>query len=425
MPVSVVVGAQWGDEGKGKIVDMLTDKVDIVARYQGGANAGHTVVVEGKESILHLIPSGILHEGKVCIIGAGVVVDPAALIEEIEALEAKGFDVKERLKISGKAHMIMPYHKTMDKAAENRSTKGSKIGTTGRGIGPAYADKASRVGIRFGDLFHQERFSACLEKILEQKNILFERLYGEAPIDTGAIIEEYAGYAKRLAGYADDTGTYLRNALSEGKRALAEGAQGTMLDIDHGTYPFVTSSSAGAGGACTGLGIPPGSIDTVIGIMKAYTTRVGEGPFPTELTDDIGEKLRREGGEFGATTGRPRRCGWLDTVVGRYAVAVNGVTDIALTKLDVLDAFDEIDICTAYEIDGEIVDQMPEETGVLNRIRPVYETMPGWDSPTSGACKLDDLPKNALLYIDRIEELVGAPATIISTGQGREATLTR
>lgn len=425
MPVSVIVGVQWGDEGKGKIVDMLTSDVDIVARYQGGANAGHTVVVDGDEHILHLIPSGILHEGKTCIIGNGVVIDPAALIEEIERLNERGFTVEGSLFVSGRAHLIMPYHKTMDRASERRSSSGAKIGTTGRGIGPAYADKAARIGLRFGDLFRPEQFAQYLDRALEQKNVLFEKLYGEKAIDPAAIIEEYAGYATKLSGYTKDTGNYLRGALKEGKRILAEGAQGTMLDIDHGTYPFVTSSSACSGGASCGLGIPPNSIDRVIGIMKAYTTRVGEGPFPTELTDGMGEKLQTCGGEFGATTGRPRRCGWLDTVVGRYSVAANGVTEIALTKLDVLDGFDEIPVCVAYKLDGKQIFDMPEETDALARVRPVLETYPGWKSKTVGVTSFDKLPENARRYIDKIEELVEARISIVSTGQDRAATVVR
>ncbi|VAX20257.1 Adenylosuccinate synthetase [hydrothermal vent metagenome] len=425
MPVIVVVGTQWGDEGKGKIVDMLTEKVDIVARYQGGANAGHTIVVKGEEYILHLIPSGILHKGKMCVVGNGVVIDPKQLLDEARELEERGFETKGALFISNRAHLIMPYHKLLDKAAENQ-TLAKKIGTTGRGIGPAYSDKASRIGLRVGDLFRPEEFRKKLIRAVEQKNSILKHLYGTDDVaNVDEIYNEYMEYADKLREYVADCGTILRKALKAGKTALAEGAQGTMLDIDHGTYPFVTSSSACSGGACAGLGVAPNSITEVIGIMKAYTTRVGEGPFPTELEDAMGEKLRSEGGEFGATTGRPRRCGWLDTVVGRYAVEINGVTGIALTKLDVLDDFDEIKICVAYDVDGKRVETIPSEGDVLERVTPVYETLPGWKSKTAGASKWEDLPQKAKDYIARVEELIGAKATIVSTGQSRDATIVR
>lgn len=423
MPVTVVIGAQWGDEGKGKIVDMLTEGMDIVARYQGGANAGHTVVVGKEEYILHLIPSGILREGKTCIIGNGVVIDPEALLEEIEGLEKRGFKVRGSLFISNRAHLIMPYHKRMDVASEKRSA--GKIGTTGRGIGPAYADKAARLGVRMGDLFKPEYFRQRLERAAEQKSVLFKELYDEAVIDIDGFFAHYMEFAKKLDGYVIDTGSMLRKALSEGKKVLAEGAQGTMLDIDHGTYPFVTSSPASVGGTLTGLAIPPQEINEVIAIMKAYTTRVGEGPFPTELKDDDGEKLRKNGGEYGATTGRPRRCGWLDAVVGKYSVELNGVTSIALTKLDVLDDFEKLKICVGYELDGEKVDEMPDDVESLDRLKPVYETHPGWMTSTAGATRYEDLPDNAKSYIARVEKLVGAPVTIVSTGQSRDATIVR
>jgi adenylosuccinate synthase len=424
MPVTVVVGAQWGDEGKGKIVDILAEKVDMVARYQGGANAGHTVVVGKDQFILHLIPSGILQE-RPCVIGNGVVIDPEALVEEIEGLEGRGFDVRKSLKISNRAHVIMPYHKKIDQATESNSGAGVKIGTTGRGIGPAYSDKAARLGIRFGDLFDVDALRPRIERSLAQKNILLEQLYGQEPVEVEAVLDRVRHCADKLAGYGADTGLFARTALKEGKRILAEGAQGTMLDIDHGTFPFVTSSSSCAGGAATGLGISPRGIDRVIGIMKAYTTRVGEGPFPTELLDAVGEKLRTEGGEFGATTGRPRRCGWLDTVVGRYAVDINGITDIVLTKLDVLDPFAEIPICVAYEIDGKRVEDMPESTGAVSRAIPILETMPGWSASTAGVSSYDDLPENAKRYVDRVEQLCGAPVSMVSTGQDRAATILR
>lgn len=424
MPVTVIVGVQWGDEGKGKIVDMLSERVDIVARYQGGANAGHTVVVGSEQYILHLIPSGVLRDGKVCVIGSGVVLDPEAFLSEVEELESRGFNIKGSLFISGRAHLIMPYHKKIDAAAESRSKKG-KIGTTGRGIGPAYSDKAARIGLRVCDLFRPDYFRTRMERAVEQKDILFDQLYGEEKVDLDKIFEQYAGYAEKLKDYTADTGSILRKALADGKNILAEGAQGTMLDIDHGTYPYVTSSQSISGGACIGLGIPPSAITEVIGIMKAYTTRVGEGPFPTELNDSIGKKLRDDGGEYGATTGRPRRCGWLDTVVGRYAVGINGITGIALTKLDVLDDFDEIKICVSYKIDGKTVTEMPEETVSLDKVEPVYETMPGWKSSTRDTDNFDTLPDAAKRYIARVEELIDAPISIVSTGVSRTATIIR
>lgn len=424
MPVTVVVGMQWGDEGKGKIVDMIADKADVIARYQGGANAGHTVVVGKEEYVLHLIPSGVLRQGKVCIIGPGVVVDPEALMSEIDGLEKRGVAVKGSLLVSNRAHLIMPYHKLLDRAAESRLS-GSKIGTTGRGIGPAYADKAARIGLRVGDLFKPEYFRERLGQALEQKNALLKTLYGEPAADEKEIFEKYMAYAGRMKDYAADCGPILRKAVADGKNVLAEGAQGSMLDIDHGTYPFVTSSPAAAGGACTGLGLPPRAINEVLGVMKAYTTRVGEGPFPTELLDATGERLRKTGGEYGATTGRPRRCGWLDAVVGRFAVDVNGVTGIALTKLDVLDEFDTISICTEYEIDGKRYGHLPEDTDALSRVKPVYETHPGWKSSTSGISSYAKLPDAAKRYIARVEELVGAKVSVVSTGQDRSATIIR
>lgn len=424
MPVTAIVGAQWGDEGKGKIVDMLSERMDIIARYQGGANAGHTVVVGSEQYILHLIPSGVLRQGKVCVIGSGVVLDPEAFLGEVEELESRGFKVKGSLFVSGRAHLIMPYHKRIDAASENRSKKG-KIGTTGRGIGPAYSDKAARIGLRVADLFRPDYFKSRMERAVEQKNILFDRLYKEKKVDLDEIFEQYIGYAEKLKDFTADTGYILRKALAEDKNVLAEGAQGTMLDIDHGTYPYVTSSQSISGGVCMGLGIPPQAITEVIGIMKAYTTRVGEGPFPTELNDSTGKKLRDDGGEYGATTGRPRRCGWLDTVVGRYAVDVNGISSLALTKLDVLDDFDEIKICVSYRLDGETVTEMPEETVSLDKVEPVYETLPGWKTSTNDVDNFESLPDAAKRYIARIEELVNAPVSIVSTGVSRAATILR
>ncbi|MBF0171155.1 MAG: adenylosuccinate synthase [Nitrospinae bacterium] len=424
MPVTVIIGAQWGDEGKGKIVDMLTDRVDMVARYQGGANAGHTVVVDGEVYILHLIPSGILHTGKVCVIGNGVVVDPEALIREIDELEGRGFSVKGRLFVSSRAHLIAPYHKIMDVAGETASGAG-KIGTTGRGIGPAYADKAARLGVRIGDLFRPDYLRERVAAALAPKNALLTHLYGQKPVDIDEAVEWYLAQAVRLADYAADTGELLRHALRDDKEILAEGAQGSMLDVDHGTFPYVTSSTATVGGAVAGLGIPPMEIKRVIAIMKAYTTRVGEGPFPTELTEGDGPRLRKLGGEFGATTGRPRRCGWFDAVVGRYAVEINGVSEIALTKLDVLDGFDEIPVCVDYAIDGKRLGRMPEDMSLLDKVTPVYETMKGWNASTTETDRYSDLPENARRYIGRIEELVGAKISIVSTGKARDATILR
>jgi adenylosuccinate synthase len=415
---------QWGDEGKGKIVDMIADKADVIARYQGGANAGHTVVVGDEQYVLHLVPSGVLRGGKLCIIGPGVVVDPEALLSEIDGLEKRGVTVKGSLLVSNRAHLIMPYHKMLDRAGESRLSE-SKIGTTGRGIGPAYADKASRTGLRVGDLFKPEYFRERLRQALEQKNALFTALYDGVVADENEIFKQYMAYAGRMKDYAADCGPILRKAVADGKNVLAEGAQGSMLDIDHGTYPFVTSSPAAAGGACTGLGLPPRAINEVLGVMKSYTTRVGEGPFPTELLDATGERLRKTGGEYGATTGRPRRCGWLDAVVGRFAVDVNGVSGIALTKLDVLDEFDTISICTAYDIDGKLYSQLPEDTDELSRVKPVYETHPGWKSSTSGLSSYAKLPDAAKRYVARVEELVGAKVSVISTGQDRSATIIR
>ncbi len=424
MPVTVIVGAQWGDEGKGKIVDMLTDRVDMVARYQGGANAGHTVVVDGEEYILHLIPSGILHEGKVCVIGNGVVVDPEALIKEIDDLAARGFSVKGRLFVSSRAHLIAPYHKRMDVAGE-AAAAGGKIGTTGRGIGPAYQDKAARLGVRIGDLFRPEYLRDRVIAALAPKNVLLKHLYDEEPVDIDETVAWYLNQATRLADYAADTGDLLRQALRDDKEVLAEGAQGSMLDIDHGTFPYVTSSTATTGGAVAGLGVPPMEIKRVISIMKAYTTRVGEGPFPTELHEGDGPRLRQLGGEFGATTGRPRRCGWFDAVVGKYGVDINGVSEIALTKLDVLDGFEEIPVCVDYEIDGKRLGRMPEDMSLLDKVTPIYETMPGWNASTTEIDRYNDLPENARRYIARIEDLVGAKISIVSTGKARDATILR
>jgi adenylosuccinate synthase len=415
---------QWGDEGKGKIVDMISGQADIVARYQGGANAGHTVVVGGQKYVLHLIPAGILRGGKICVIGNGVALDPEAFLAEVDELNSRGFTVKGSLFISPKTHIIMPYHKKLDRASES-SADVTRIGTTGRGIGPTYADKSARLGIRVGDLFRPEYFKERLAQAAKQKNSFLGSYYGEAGSDVESVAKIYLGYAERLKDFVADTGAMLRQAVAEGKSILAEGAQGTMLDIDQGTYPFVTSSHCVTGGACVGLGLPPKSITETLGVMKAYTTRVGEGPFPTEIAGKEGESLREAGGEYGATTGRPRRCGWLDGVVGRFAVAINGLDSIALTKMDVLDHMPQIKICVAYELDGKRMDSMPEDLDSMLRVKPIYETAQGWMSKTAGTDRYSDLPDAAKKYIDRVEKLCGAPISIVSTGEGREATIVR
>jgi adenylosuccinate synthase len=415
---------QWGDEGKGKIVDYLTRQADVVVRHQGGNNAGHTVVVNGEQTILHLIPSGILNKNSICYIGNGTVIDPAVLLEEMATLDAGGCAYDGRLFISNRAHIIMPYHKALDKAQEQFRGK-KKIGTTGRGIGPAYADKADRFGIRFGDLLDTELFKERLKAVLEYKNALLTQLFQEEPLSYDAILEEYLGYAERLRPYAADTVTMAYEDLQKGKRIVFEGAQGTMLDIDHGTFPYVTSSTTLSGGACSGAGLGPKFVDGVIGIVKAYTTRVGEGPFPTELLDATGETLRQHGKEFGATTGRPRRCGWLDCVLLRRSAIVNGTTSVALTKSDVLGPVDKILVCTAYELDGKTTQEFPAQIADLERIKPVYEEHPGWEEDISECRSWDDLPENAQRYFERIEELLGVPISLISVGPGREETIER
>ncbi len=422
MPVLIVVGAQWGDEGKGKIIDLLTEHTDIVARYQGGHNAGHTVVVGKEEFILHLIPSGILHRGKKCIIGNGVVIDPAALLEEMDGLKKRGISFDANLLISKNAHLIMPYHRALDVASEK--LKGNKkIGTTGRGIGPAYADKINRKGIRMADLLDPKTFHEKLAANAGEANFLLDRFYNAPPVYQDQIYEEYMGYAKRLKKYIADTTLVLNQAISRNKKVLAEGAQGTHLDVDHGTYPFVTSSSPTAGGACTGLGIGPNTITEVIGIVKAYTTRVGSGPFPTEQENELGELLRARGKEYGATTGRARRCGWADTLIIRHAVRVNGMTGAAITKLDVLDTLDEIKICVGYRYRGKLYDEMPSELVVLEKGEPQYITMPGWRQTTVGITKYGDLPKRARAYVEKLCKLSGVKPTIISTGARRDETI--
>ena len=419
----VVIGAQWGDEGKGKIVDILTEFADDVVRFQGGNNAGHTLVVGDEKVILHLIPSGILHPGKRCVIGNGVVLDPEVFIREITNLKSKGrLEDDGCLLLSESLHIIMPYHKRIDIAREAKCGE-KKIGTTGRGIGPAYEDKVGRRGIRLMDLIDRELFARKLREYLEENNFILEKLLGEKPFTFEEIYDQYCGYAEILRKYVADTSLILYRDIKEGKKLLFEGAQGTLLDVDHGTYPFVTSSSTCAGGACTGAGVSPRDIHEIIGISKAYITRVGSGPFPTELEDADGESLRQVGGEFGSTTGRPRRCGWFDAIVAKYAVRVNGLTGVALTKLDVLDAFDTIKICTGYEYDGKTLDELPANLEVFGNCRPVYEEMPGWKADLSAVRCFADLPENAQRYVRRLEELIGCPIVIVSVGARRDQTI--
>lgn len=419
MSVVVIVGAQWGDEGKGKIVDYLTRRANVVARYQGGHNAGHTVVIKDEKYVLHLIPSGVLHKNTLCIIGNGVVVEPAALISEINGLKKRGITVGDNLLISRNAHLIMPYHIALDQASER--SKGKKnIGTTGRGIGPTYVDKMGRSGIRVGDLLTPEAFLEKLKTHLVPVNFLLKNMYKSPVFKAERIFTEYMGYARILSRHIADTDIVINDALTKRKNILLEGAQGTLLDIDHGTYPFVTSSSAIAGGACTGLGIGPTKINRVLGIVKAYTTRVGSGPFPTELHDRTGDFIREKGGEFGATTGRARRCGWLDTVILRHSCRVNGLSGIVLTKLDILDGMDTLKICTAYSYKGKILKEMPKELSVFEKCVPVYEEVKGWKESTLGIRDFKKLPKKAQAYIRRIEALIGVKAAIVSTGQKRD-----
>jgi len=419
----IVVGTQWGDEGKGKIVDLLTTEADMVVRYQGGANAGHTVVLGAQQYILHLIPSGVLHPGKKCLIGNGVVLDPAALLEEMDGLVARGIHLDGTvLQISKNAHIIMPYHKALDGASEARKG-GDKIGTTGRGIGPCYADKMSRTGVRMSDLIDPDKLAEKVRHTVAEMNRVLKLLYEMDGFDADKVFEEYSAYGKRLAPYVADVSLILSKAMEEGKDILLEGAQGTMLDIDHGTYPFVTSSSSTAGGACIGTGLGPTKVDGVLGVVKAYTTRVGAGPFPTELTDKVGDLIQSRGREFGATTGRRRRCGWFDSVVVRYAARVNGLTGLCMTKLDVLDECDKIYICNGYRYKGEILRDMPSELDVFSKCEPIYEEVPGWMSQTLGKTSIEDLPKAAQDYIKRLEGEIGVPFVMVSTGPDRDETI--
>jgi len=421
----VVIGMQWGDEGKGKIVDLLTEFADVVVRFQGGNNAGHTVVVGEETIILHLVPSGALHPQKKCLIGNGVVVDPQVLLEEIDDLKKRGyFKNDNQLLISEDAHLILPYHRRMDVARERMKGEG-KIGTTGRGIGPAYEDKVGRVGIRVGDLLDEKIFREKLEANLSMKNACLETCLHDKRFDLEAILKEYVGYARKLKKYVSNTSVFIDRQMKQGRHILFEGAQGTHLDVDHGTYPFVTSSNTVAGGACTGAGIGPTKITEVIGVSKAYTTRVGGGPFPTELKDKVGERIRERGREFGATTGRPRRCGWLDIPLLRDAIRLNGITGIALTKIDVLSEFDPIKICTSYKYRGERLEEVPSQVKVLQECEPLYEEIPGWKAELRDTREFGDLPPRAREYIRYVEELTNVEVILVSVGERREETVLR
>ena len=425
MANTVIIGAQWGDEGKGKIVDMLSAQSRVIVRFQGGNNAGHTIKVQGEETILHLIPSGILHENKICLIGNGVVLDPHVFLEEVDHLAARGIDVSPaRLGISKKTHLIMPYHKSLDQAREAKRA-GHKIGTTGRGIGTCYEDKAARVGLRAGDLTDPDLVRAKVAHALQEKNVLLRDLYKFEPLDENTVCEELLALAPRLVPYLTEVEERMQEVQAEGGDILFEGAQGIHLDIDHGTYPFVTSSNTVAGNASAGCGVGPSALDRVVGIVKAYTTRVGSGPFPTEQLDDTGSYLRTQGHEFGATTGRPRRCGWLDAVILRESVRLCGMTDIALTKLDVLQNLPGLRICVAYELDGRKLDYMPQEEGALERVTPIYEDLPGFEEDITGCTRYDDLPETVRSYIARIEVLTGVKVSIVSVGAERAQTIVR
>jgi len=417
----IVIGAQWGDEGKGKITDLLSRSADVVVRYQGGVNAGHTIVVQGQTFKLHLIPSGILYPKTECIIGCGTVIDPQVLIKELEQLEELNISTANLL-ISQTAHVTMPYHRMIDKASEE--VRGNhKIGTTGRGIGPTYADKSERIGIRMLDLMDADGLREQLKWTIDYKNTILEKLYNLPSLNPEEVIEEYLGYAERLRPFVVDTSLKIYDAVLRRRNILFEGAQGTLLDLDHGTYPYVTSSNPVAGGACVGSGLGPTMVDRVIGVSKAYTTRVGEGPFPTELNDEIGDLLGDRGAEFGTTTGRKRRCGWFDAVIGRYAVRINGMDCMALTKLDVLDELAEIKVCIAYDIDGERCEHFPTNARQFARCRPIYETVPGWQVPTSHCRTLEELPQKALDYLKFLAELMEVPIAIVSLGASRDQTI--
>lgn len=420
MSVSVLVGSQWGDEGKGKIVDILGERFDIVARYQGGANAGHTIVIEDQQFILHLIPSGILRDGIKCVIGNGVVIDPQALLDEIDFLQKHGFNFNDRLFISHNAHIIMPYHKVIDSINESGD---NKVGSTGRGIGPCYIDKFDRKGIRVVDLLDKVELERKIRRNVAEKNEILKKIYNKEELDVEVILKDYLAFGNLIAQYITDVPTFLNNAINDGKSILMEGAQGALLDIDHGTYPFVTSSSPTSGGACSGVGVPPTKISSVFGIVKAYTTRVGLGPFPTELLGEEGDELRKWGAEFGATTGRPRRCGWYDAFLLKYSRMINGIERVAITKLDVLSNLDEIKVCIAYELDGKTLEAFPTTVNQLERIKPIYKILPGWKTDISHIRKYEDLPIETKNYLSFISEHSGFEISIISVGPKRSQTI--
>ncbi len=420
MSVSVLVGSQWGDEGKGKIVDILSEKFEIVVRYQGGANAGHTIRIGEEQFILHLIPSGILRKNVACVIGNGVVIDPQALLDEIKLLEESGINIKGRLFISHNAHLIMPYHKLLDSISEKGTTK---IGTTGRGIGPCYIDKYARKGIRIVDLLDKVELEKKIRENIAEKNNILSKLYDHEKLNVEEIVEEYLKFDDAIDQYITDVPHYLHTEMGKGKSVLLEGAQGTLLDIDHGTYPFVTSSSPVSGGACTGSGIPPTKIDSVIGIVKAYTTRVGNGPFPTELLDEDGENLRKWGAEFGATTGRPRRCGWFDAFMLKYSTMINGIDEVAITKLDVLSELKNIKVCVAYEINGKRLNSFPTDSKKLDQVKPVYETLKGWEKDITDVTSYDDLPQLTKDYLKFMSDFCGFKIRFISVGPKRKQTI--
>lgn len=419
----ILIGAQWGDEGKGKMIDLLAQRCDVVARFQGGNNAGHTVWAKTQKFVLHLIPSGILHPRKTCVIGNGVVIDPEALFEEIEMLQKNGVSVKGRLFISNQAHLIFPYHRLMDRLKEERASRSAKIGTTKKGIGPCYGDKAARLGIRLADLGDPAYFRERLRNVLSEKNQILHRIYGHPALSFGKIYRQYLEYGRRLNPFVRDTALYLYEAARQKKRILFEGAQGTLLDVDHGTYPFVTSSNASVGGAISGTGVAPTLIDQIIGVVKAYTTRVGEGPFPTQFPPKLMEAIQTKGEEFGSTTGRPRRCGWFDAVIARHAARINGLDELAVMKLDVLSGLPRIKIGIAYRYRRKRLENYPAETPVLGKCKVIYEEHPGWEEDLSGIRRWKDLPPNAKRYLRRLEELVGAPIKTISVGSDREETI--
>ena len=422
MPAFGIIGAQWGDEGKGKVVDFLSERADIVVRFSGGNNAGHTVINEKGEFALHLVPAGIFRSHVDAVIGPGVVVDPGSLLQELDDLGSRGVDTS-RLLVSDHAHVVMPYHILLDRL-EEESRGEAAIGTTGRGIGPAYADKTSREGIRIGDLLDEAFLSKRLEGVVRQKSNLLTKLYGAGPIDFDELYAQCLEYGARLRPYVVSVEQRVGEALANGARVVLEGAQGAMLDVDHGTYPFVTSSSVSIGGACTGLGIPPSEIRSIIGVFKAYSTRVGAGPFTTELTDEIGEDIRERAREYGATTGRPRRVGWFDALAARYSTTINGFTSAVLTRLDVLDGMPVVKLCVGYEADGKRLDHFPSQPGLLERATPIYEEVPGWTEPTAGATDIRQLPAQALAYVKRVEQLIGCPIDLISTGPKRDESIT-